>query len=500
MTTSKNFLFPWLQGTVLYLACLMLLLVLIFATPGFVGTDDYYHARISSQIIQQQRLSLEFPWLPKTILSPDRFVDHHLLFHLYLAPWVYWAGMTGAKVATAGIAAGVFVAAWAFLRSIGTRYPAIWAVAIFSLSSPFLYRMLMVRTQGASLLLLIVTLHILVQRRYKLLIALGFAYAWLYDGFILLPIFATAYVAALWITERRFVWRPLVYSCLGIVLGLVVNPYFPHNLEFIADHLGAKTNFEEGARVGSEWYPYRTSTLLENSTGALVVFVLGLLWPSFSNRRPDSVTTTLLFIALLMLYMVFRSRRFIEYYPAFALLYCAASWGRDRAVLERHLPHIRTLRILLLVGVVGIATLLGYTTWKDTRHLIQDARDVNYLAGASAWLEENTTSNAMVFQTDWDDFPYLFYRNTHNIYLVGLDPTYLQEVDSELWDLWVAITRGDIDQPSRAIQSIFGADYVISDTKHTEFIEKARDDPEMHVAYRDDYGYVWEIVSPVSTQ
>ena len=102
----------WLQGMVLFLVCLVPLVVLIFATPGFVGNDDYYHARISAQIVEQQRLRLDFPWLPRTILSPDRFVDHHLLFHLYLAPWVYLGGMTGAKLATAGIAAGVFVAAW----------------------------------------------------------------------------------------------------------------------------------------------------------------------------------------------------------------------------------------------------------------------------------------------------------------------------------------------------------------------------------------------------
>ena len=28
-----------------------------------------------------------FPWLPLTILAPDRYADHHMLFHLWLVPF-----------------------------------------------------------------------------------------------------------------------------------------------------------------------------------------------------------------------------------------------------------------------------------------------------------------------------------------------------------------------------------------------------------------------------
>ena len=96
-------------------------------------------------------------------------------------------------------------------------------------------------------------------------------------------------------------------------------------------------------------------------------------------------------------------------------------------------------------------------------------------------------------QTDWDDFPYLFFHNTHNIYLVGLDPTYLERADPELWDLWVAVTQGEIHQPSAAIRSAFGATYVVSDAQHKAFTDKARDDPGMHLVYQDEYSYVWQI-------
>ena len=83
----------------------------MFATPAFFSTDDYYHARISEEIILQRRLRLDFQWLPLTILNPERYVDHHLLYHMALAPAVYFMDdITGAKVVTVAIAAGIFVA------------------------------------------------------------------------------------------------------------------------------------------------------------------------------------------------------------------------------------------------------------------------------------------------------------------------------------------------------------------------------------------------------
>lgn len=493
MQTPK--LHPLVQAIGLYVLCFTLLSVIIFATPAFLGTDDYYHARLATEIIDQRRLALEFPWLPLTILSPDRFVDHHLLFHLAIAPLTALAGVAGAKVATAAIAAGVFTAAWVLLRQIGVRYAALWALGLFAVSTPFLYRMLMIRTQGASLLLLILALWVLFARRYRWMILLGFGYVWLYNGFVLMLVFAAAYSAAVWIADRRFEPRPIAYTLGGMALGLIVNPYFPQNVSFILDHLLAKVDLASSVRVGNEWYPYDTDMLMTNSTGALIALALGFLAPSFGKRPRDRVETTLLFTALITLFMVFRSRRFIEYFPAFALLFCAASWGRDGIDLAAFLPT--RLRLRPLIPLIGAAVLLvlGARTYSATLEDARAATEPEYFAGASAWLRDNTPEGAMVFQTDWDDFTRLFYHNTHNVYLVGLDPTYLERADPELWETWVALTRGEIERPSRVIRSAFNAEYVVSDASHDAFREQAAADAAMELVYRDRYNYVWHLTS-----
>ncbi|KAB2866101.1 MAG: hypothetical protein F9K46_03015, partial [Anaerolineae bacterium] len=218
------------QGVLLFVGALTILWWLISATPGFVSNDDYYHARIADQTMEQQRLRVEFTALPHTILNQDDFVDHHLLFHLYLAPWIHYGGMDGAKFATALIGTGVFVATWVLLRGIGVYYPLGWTLLLLGVSSPFIYRLLMTRTQGAALLVLIITLHCLFQRQYRAILPLGFAFAWLYNGFVLLPAIVILYALAVWLERREIVWQPVVLSLSGVVLGLAINPYFPDNL------------------------------------------------------------------------------------------------------------------------------------------------------------------------------------------------------------------------------------------------------------------------------
>jgi hypothetical protein len=101
-----------------------------------------------------------------------------------------------------------------------------------------------------------------------------------------------------------------------------------------------------------------------------------------------------------------------------------------------------------------------------------------------------------VFQTDWDDFPRLYYYNTHNTYLIGLDPTYMQIYNPELYALWVDVTRGKVEIPSDVINDRFGASYVVTDLTHLAFIKQAKADPGMEEVYRDSNAAVFQLTSP----
>jgi hypothetical protein len=194
--------------------------------------------------------------------------------------------------------------------------------------------------------------------------------------------------------------------------------------------------------------------------------------------------------------MLFQSRRFIEYFPAFALVFAAFAWvpvlqgsqtitpARLKGSLLKSLPALA----LLLVALAG-----GWPTFQAAQASLGTSRPYQTYAGASAWLVEHTPAGARVFQTDWDDFPRLFFYNTHNTYLIGLDPTYMSIYDADLYERWVAITRGKVARPSATIAADFGAGYVLTDLQHRDFLKQAAQDPGLWEVYRDQDAIVFQI-------
>jgi hypothetical protein len=99
----------------------------------------------------------------------------------------------------------------------------------------------------------------------------------------------------------------------------------------------------------------------------------------------------------------------------------------------------------------------------------------------------------MVFNTDWDDFPMLFYYNPNNTYIVGLDPTYLYDRDQQLWKLYADITLGNEENPAPLIRDRFGAEYIFTDNEHSEFMENIEDSGEFEKVYEDKFTTVLRV-------
>jgi hypothetical protein len=296
------------------------------------------------------------------------------------------------------------------------------------------------------------------------------------------------------------VFRPLLYVSAGILLGMLVNPYFPDNLIFSYHHLLPKLAGATSVRVGNEWYPYDTKQLLDNSLPALVAFASGVLALGLSGRKMDSRTALGLFTCLLFGLMLFQARRFVEYFPPFALIFAAFAWSplfgsasADPAPASR---WISSLRDHLPVAGLFLAVLVGIgLTIPPARAAVDGAKPYGLYANASHWLEKNTPAGSRVFQTDWDDFPRLFYYNTHNTYLIGLDPTYLQLYDAGLYEEWVKITQGNVENPSQVIASVFGAQYVHTDLHHRDFLKVAGRDTGLEEVYRDDQAVIFRVIA-----
>lgn len=489
---------------VLFLLFFLGMALIQFATPDMPDNDGFYHIKLA-WLMRTEGLKPDFSWLPLSILNQDEFYDHHFLFHVALMPFTYFEDLRlGAKWAAVVFSSAAFLAVWYLFHRQRLPYAWLWAMALLGISDAFLYRMSVTRAQSLSLAFLAVGFAWLLEGRYKRLAALSFVYVWFYDAFPLMIALSVLHLVAVALTERRLVYKPLLFVAGGLLLGVVINPYFPENIIFSYRHMLPKLTDATSVRVGNEWFPYTTKQLIDNSLPSLVAFASGIFALGLSARKMDARTAFGLLTALLFGLMLFQARRFVEYFPPFALIFAAFAWTPlflDRQIApilpadssrERVLFTLRNnfLAILLsLLVAVSIAKSIP-----PAREALDRSKPYDLYAGASAWLNGNSLPGERVFQTDWDDFPRLFFYNTHNTYLIGLDPTYMQLYDPALYNLWVAITQGDVENPSVLIADAFGSRYVHTDLNHTDFLSMARKDSGLKEVYRDDQAVIFEVL------
>jgi len=455
--------------------------------------------------MRTEALKPDFTYLPLTILNEKEFYDHHFLFHLALIPFTFGDMLVGAKWAAVIFTSLAFLFVWFLFQRQRIPLHWLWAVGLLGVSSPFLYRMSVTRANSLSLGILALGMIFLLEGKNKHLAVLAFLYVWMYDAFPILFALGVLHFLAVALIERRFDFRPMLYIAGGILLGMIVNPYFPNNLLFTFHHLLSKLTDATSTSVGNEWYPYDTGQILYNSLPSLIAFAGGILALGLSDRKMDTRTAFALFTALLFCLMFFQARRFVEYFPAFALIFAAFSFtplldAKPDPVPPADAPPARFPRALvphlpLLALLAGLAAGM-IRTLPQAQTYIRDSIPKDRFQGAANWLIANTPEGSRVFHTDWDDFPRLFFYDTHNAYIVGLDPTYMQIYDPELYDTWVSLTRGDMQPISYVVSATFQARFIVTDLQHQSFIDLADQDDGLKEVYKDDQSIVYEVISP----
>ena len=484
----------------LFIAFIVGMAIIQFSTPDMPDNDGFYHIKLA-WLMRTEGLKPDFIWLPMSILNESEFYDHHFLFHAALIPFTFGDLRVGAKWAAVVFSAVAFICVWYLFYRQKISLGWLWALALLGISDAFLFRMSITRAQSLSLAVLALGLAWTLEGKHKHLAVLSFLYVWMYDAFPLILAVTGIHLFSTLVIERRLDYRPLLWAGIGVLAGLIINPYFPQNLIFTYHHILPKLTDATSTSVGNEWFPYDTQQLLDNSLPSLIFFASGIFALGISGRKMDVRTATSLLVALLFGLMLFKARRFIEYFPPFAMIFSAFAWdsvfekNENRDDAYNWLPQNLNTKIFAIVLFLTIS-LSAVRTFPKAEDSINNSKPYTTYLGSSFWLSQNTEEGDLVFQTDWDDFPRLFFYNTRNVYLVGLDPTYFQLYDPELYDLWVQITRGAIKNPSTTILRKFSAHYVHTDTKHQGFLESVKYDRGMKEVYRDDHSVIFEIVEP----
>jgi hypothetical protein len=534
--------------------------------------DGYYHTRWSQLLWEGARhghFPPEFKWLPLTTLNARDYVDHHFLFHVLEIPFTQFGNeILGAKISAWLFASlAIFACYWLIVRH-KVPFPLLWLVALLGASAPFLFRMNMTKAMSFSIVLLVVGINLLFRRKYLWLLPLAFLFTLTYDMFVLLALASVVWTCVVAWSERRFEWRPILWVAVGVAAGLVINPYFPHNLRLLYEHAVMKIRVSDPERpsVGNEWYPYDSWVFLGNCAIAFLAMLVGYVTFQWHDRRRAARTLFFLVFSTLLLVANAKWRRFAEYFPPFAVLFAAFSvqalwsgartlYGRlpeqvlsdlrpfldrdtsdeeERRVQRWRRAEVEAAVISLIFGglvfafvefatldlrlkrAVAAAALVAFaiaypllrgfargalttiflalfvsaifTVWIEGKTEIADSAPPEDYRAAAQWIRANVPAGETVFNTDWDDFPKLFFYDPTHAYVSGLDPTYLYDANPELSKLYEQITLGKEKDPAPLIRERFHARYVFTDTEqvHDDFYDAAMDSGWFEEVYSDD--------------
>ncbi len=523
-----------------FIAIAMVMSFLQFRTAAICcgDWDGYYHIKWSSLLwenFSQGKWLPTFEWLPLTVLNPQHYNDHHFLFHLLQIPFLwFFEPVMAAKVAAVVFATLAIFSIYWLLHHYRIKYPLIWLAAIFTCANMFYYRMNMAKAPPLTIIITVAGIYLLFERKYKWLLPLMFAFVWTYSLFPLLMFAAVISALIIGWNERKLEWEPVVYTFAGMVLGNIINPYFPANLYLFYEHF--ITKFKVGSdfavAVGGEWYPYTGMELLTHFPVAMIAMLVGyILFVPKNGKLPEKATFFLMFVSILCAAQ-FRSKRFAEYFPPFAVLFAAFSWQAFITPVRAELPDefkreiepyldadkrtekqewwragktaaVWVLGIVLVfyfyvntvgLGWMGIDQPGLMNTLKDNEANDKYRRSMEWATAVDANGKENMPAGARIFNCNWDDFPKLFFFNTKHRYVYGLDPNYLFSQNPDLYKLLIEITDGKTDDAGPIIRERFGAEYIFADAKENEqMIAKALESGWVDMIYEDDEARILKI-------
>lgn len=481
-----------------FLAGALAMAWLVTASPYPAGIDSYYHIRMA-QLLPTLGLPHAFPWLHWTFFR-EHFVSHHYGFHALLAPFVAVADrllqdpVAGAKAAGVLAMGATSWMLWRVLRARLVPHALFWTVLLGLAPWHFWLRMSYTRAPLVALPLLLAAVLLCERRRPVGLGLLGAAFVNVYFGAVLFLLVPAAFVAGRLVAgafTRRDAWLAAA-AALGVAAGFAVSPYFPENLHFMKVQL-VDVGLHAPAAVGNEWKPLDTWFFLRMSAPLAVVALTALLLRLRRGDPLDGGSVALLLLNVGFLALTLKARRFVEYWPAFALLNAAdlaRLHGDELAQRMLHRPALpRSLAFSLLVA----AALLGLPGLHRARAAGRPDVPPPPLIAALDDLARMSPPGSLVFTDDWDLFPICFYHNRHNTYVAGLDPMFTAVPYPELWDRYRLITRGRTPAPLdprftvlekktaqlEDIRDRFGARYVLVTADHARFYRKLTERPDL---------------------
>ncbi len=472
--------------------------------PTLQDPDAFYHLKMA-ELIQDQGVILDFPWQQQTVLQ-DYFTDHHLLYHLYIIPFIsVFGSLLGIKIAQTLLNVGLFLLIYFILKKFKVKYAEI--LMVFLLTMPYLTaRLSLLKGSPLALILVLAGFYFLTQKKYLWLWIIAFLYVWSHGGFIVL--LAITFIYTLFY-KKEFIKANLT-AWAGVLAGLVINPYFPQNLKFYWQQLVqiGLINYKDEIAVGSEWYSPNLFSFIPPNGTIFIFITLALVCLLIYRKKLTRLHWLLLSLAGFFFLATLKSVRFVEYFIPFAFifscltltLYLTSNHFKKQLVYYR--KNIYKHKIYLVIGIyLSIALILFFLANLQTLYFQFQENNNNkyyYSYHAQQHLKAVSQPGDTVFHSRWDYWPQFFYHNTYNNFLVGLDPTFMYNYNKDNYQTWIDLRDGKFKtQSAQVIKQTFNCKYaLITDQQFDQLLlAYLKRDPKAQLIYQDEQINIFDLTS-----
>lgn len=412
--------------------------------PTFIDGDSFYHVEMAKLMLLKGFVIHQFPYLQFSVLKAH-FVDSHFLFHVILIPFIKIFGdINGPKILTAVFLGLTFCFVYLILKNQKLKLASLYTfILFFSLPEAFYLRMMLIRAPVVSLFLLILGIYLFLKNRPLALSIVVILYVYTYyvaSPLILVLIFS--YLLTQIIRKEKIDYKMIFYPLGAFIIAFIVNPYFPDNIRFIYNQIYAGFNalpFE-----GAEHLPILTWDWVSFSVMVLILFFSGMISSFVSYTRHSSKTMAIVFLTIVLLFLQWKSERFMESSPLFlgltGFLMIGEYLETTLFAIRNHLKELQTWIVIFLIAVFIqeglIQTFYNYNQLKKDAvsfFAIEPTRDV------ANYLNNNSKEGDIVFSR-WDIFSVIFYYDQKNYYVGGLDPVFTQKYNQNLFNQYIDLT------------------------------------------------------------
>jgi hypothetical protein len=322
--------------------------------------DALYHFKLARLILERGPW-VDISWLPFTVLG-DHGTDHHWLFHVLVAPLTLLGNdLRAVDIASAVVAALMPVALLPLLRRAAIPVAPLFAVAVMFAHSALPGRFLTLRAQDLAVVLMIAAMFAMAWRRTAWVGVVAFVFTQSYHGAVILGMILVTDAAARWIVERRFHLASVTACAVGVLAGLLAQPWFPDNVRYLVFHTFFKTAQAYPGLVGTEWVPAPFYSIAMEGWPAHLLLLSGMVAAAIAARRAGPRilgidTLSCLGVAAFTFAMSRFAWRFLEYYAPPAVTAAGLLW-RDAA---RHLSWTRAKAGAVAAGLAALIAVGAY--------------------------------------------------------------------------------------------------------------------------------------------